>query len=146
MPASLGIAAFGTLIKIGDGNVSESFATIAEVTNIDGPGGKTSMVEITNHSSPSAFKEVVPTTIDPGTFKLTMNWLPTVITQNYATGITRDWINRTKRNFQLVWPNAATTTVTFAAYVTDFTQKAPVDGKLEADLSLEVTGPYVWTN
>lgn len=144
--ASLGIGAFGTLIKIGDGQGSESFATIAEVTNIDGPGLKISMQNITNHSSPSAYKEIIPTLIDPGVFKLTMNFLPTAVTQNYNTGLLRDLQNRTKRNFQLVWPNAAGTYVTFAAYVTDFNQKAPVEGKLEAEMSLEVSGPYVWTN
>lgn len=146
MPATMGTAAFGTLLKIGDGGSPENFTTIAEVTNITGPGGKTKMVDMTNHSSPSAFMEVVPATVDPGTYKLTVNFVPTAVTQNYATGILRDWINRNKRNFQLVWPNTAGTYVQFAAYVTDFDQKAGVDGKLEADFSLEVTGPYSWNN
>jgi hypothetical protein len=146
MPAASGIAAFGTLLKIGDGQVSESFATVAEVTDIEGPGGKTSTVDITNHSSPSAFKEIVPTTIDPGTIKLTVNFLPSAVTQNYNTGLLRDWIQRNKRNFQIIWPNVAGTYVTFAAYVIEFDQKAPVDGKLSATFSLEVTGVYTWTN
>jgi hypothetical protein len=146
MPVSSGIAAFGTLLKIGDGGSPESFATIAEVTNIDGPSGKTGTADVTNHSSPSAFKEIVATTIDPGTYKITVNFTPTAITQNYSTGILRDWINRTKRNFQLVWPNVGNTTIQFAAYVTDFSTKNPVDGKLEAEFSIEVTGVYTWTN
>jgi hypothetical protein len=146
MPASSGIAAYGTLLKIGDGQGTESFSTIAEVVDITGPGGKTTMVDLTNHSSPSAFKEVAPTVVDPGTLKLVVNFIPTAITQGYNTGILRDWINRNKRNFQLVWPNTAGTYVQFAAYVTDFDQKAAKDGKLEATFSLEVTGPYSWNN
>ena len=146
MPESLGIAAFGTLMKIGDGGTPESFATIAEVTDLQGPSGKTAMVELTNHGSPSAHTERVPTIVDPGTWKLSVNFTPTAITQNYATGLIRDWINRTKRNFRLVWPNAANTTIAFAAYVTAFDTKAPVDGKLSADISLDVTGVYTWTN
>jgi len=146
MPISEGISAFGTLLKIGDGNVLESFATIAEVTNLVGPSGKTNTANITNHGSPSAHEEIVPTTIVPGTWKVTVNFTPTAITQGYSTGLLRDWINRNKRNFRLIWPNVANNTITFAAYVTAFDTKAPVDGKLEADFSLDVTGVYVWTN
>lgn len=146
MPQSNATAAYGTLLKIGDGQVSEGFATIAEVVDIGGPAAKTIMLEVTNHSSPSAFKEKVPSVIDPGAFKLVVNFTPAAITQGYNTGLLRDWIQRNKRNFQLVWPNIGNTAVQFAAYVTDFDQKAPVDGKLEATFGLEVTGPYIWLN
>jgi hypothetical protein len=145
MPSS-GIAAFGTLIKIGDGNASESFATIAEVTNITGPAGKTNTTDITNHSSTNATKEIVPTTIDPGTWTLEVNLIPTAITQGYTYGLIRDWQARNKRNFQLVWPNIGNTQITFTAYVTGFDQKAPVDGKLAATFKLDVTGVYTWAN
>jgi hypothetical protein len=146
MPVSQGIAAFGTYMKIGDGGSPEAFAIIAEVTDISGPGAKATMVDLTNHSSPSAVKEVIPTVIDPGTWKLTMNFTPLAITQNYATGLQRDFWARNRRNFQLVWPNVSNTTLSFTAYVTDFDTKAPVAGGLTATMSLEVTGPYVWTN
>ena len=57
MPASLGISAFGTALKIGDGATPENFATVAEVTNLGWSGMKVNTAKITNHSSPSAFEE-----------------------------------------------------------------------------------------
>jgi hypothetical protein len=140
MTPSQGIAAFGTLLKIGDGQASESFATIAEVTNIDWSGLKAGNVDITNHSSTGRFKEIAPTTIDPGTVKFTVNFLPNAITQGYTTGLVRDMVAQTLRHFQLVFPNVAPTTWAFSAYVSGPDIKMPVDGKFEGSFTLEITG------
>jgi hypothetical protein len=146
MPQSQGISAFGCAFKIGDGGSPENFATIAEITDIGGPGSKTTMIDVSNHSSPNAFKEKVAGLIDAGAFKLTMNFTPQAITQNYSTGILRDHYYRNRRNFQMVWPNINNTTLTFAAYVTDFDSKNPVDGKMEATMTVEITGAFTWSN
>jgi hypothetical protein len=146
MPVSQGIAAFGTYLKLGDGGSPENFAIIAEISDISGPGSKVNTAKLTNHSSPNAFEEIVPTTIDPGTFKITGNFTPLAVTQGYNTGLLRDFLNRNKRNFQLVWPNVSNTTMSFAAYVTDFDTKNPVSGSLEFTASVEITGMPVWTN
>jgi hypothetical protein len=147
MPVSQGIAAFGTLFKMGDGgSPTEAFATVAEVVDVAGPGGKTTMADLTSHTSPSGFKEKVPTTVDGGSFTLKVNFLPSAVTQGYTAGLLNKWLNRTKGNYQLLWPNVAGTYVTFAAYVTAFDMKAPVDSKLEATFTVEVTGAYTWTN
>jgi hypothetical protein len=135
---SLGISAFGSLLKIGDGAGSESFTTIAEVTNIDWSGLKAGTTDITNHSSAGAFKEVTPTTIDPGTVKLSVNFLPSAITQGYTSGLVRDLVNRNKRNFQLVFPTPLTWP--FTGYVVSLDIKMPVEGGFKADFSIELTG------
>ena len=135
-----GTAAFGTYLKIGDGNTPENFTTVAEVTNIGGPNMKVKMVDMTNHSSAGAFTEQVPTTIDVGALKLTVNWIPTHPTQGYATGLLRDLVNRNPRNFKLVFPDTAHTTWLLPCYVVSFDSKAAVEGKSEADFELDITG------
>jgi hypothetical protein len=140
MPISSSIAAFGTLLKIGDGAGVESFTTIAEVTDISWGGMKVSTAEVTNHGSVSAFKEIVATTVDPGQVKFSVNFLPTATTQAFATGLMRDLTARTKRNFQVVFPTSVPTTWLIAGYVSGFDQKGPVDGKLAADFTIDITG------
>ena len=145
MPISSGIAAYGTLLKIGDGAGVESFTAIAEVTEVGWGGLKVGTADITNHGSTSAFKEIVATTVDPGQVKFSVNYLPNTLTQAYTTGLMRDIINRNKRNFQLTFPSGTPNTITFAAYVTGFDQKGPVDGKLAADFTIDITGVPAWS-
>ena len=138
--ASSATTAFGTLLKLGDGGGSEAFATIAEVKNIKGPKLKMDTIEVTSHSSTSAFREYIAGLLDGGEVTFDMNWLPANATQSYSAGVLKDMYNRTKRNFQLVFPSASPTTWTFAAFVTGFEPDAAVDGALTASLTLKLTG------
>jgi len=134
------IAAFGTLLKIGDAATPEVFTTIAEVTDIGGITLSTATEDATNHSSAGGFEEKIPTTLAVGPVKFGINFVPTGPTHSYSTGLIKDWVNKTKRNFKLVFPDTGATTWSFAAYVTNVDIKAPVKGKLAADITLDVTG------
>ena len=134
----MGIAAYGTLIKRGDGATPENFVTIAEVVDITGPAMKVKAIDTTNHSSANAIAENVVGIIDMGVLKLTVNFMPDAPTQSYAAGLLMDLYQRNPRNYQLVWPNVAHTTWLLPCYVTGFDPKAPVDGKLVADFELDI--------
>jgi hypothetical protein len=140
MPASNAISAFGTLLKIGDGGGTEVFTSVAEVTDISGPGFKLDVQDVTSHVSPGAFREKIPALLDAGDVKMTLSFLPTGATHSQSTGLLRDMKNRAKRNFQLVFPDVGATTWSFAAYVTGFDIKAPIDNRLQADCTLTITG------
>jgi hypothetical protein len=132
---------FGTLLKIGDGATpTENFTTIAELLDIDGVTLKANTEDATNHSSPGGFEEKIPTTLAAGPIKFGINFIPTGATHSYSTGLIKDFKNKTKRNFQLVFPDSGATTWNFAAYVTSVDIKAPVKGKLTADVTLDITG------
>jgi hypothetical protein len=137
---SLAISSFGTLLKRGDGGGPETFATIAEVLDIEGPELELDTEESTSHDSTGGWEDMVPTILRSGEVGFEINYVPTHATQNASTGLIADMKNRTKRNFQLVFPNAGNTTWAFAAYVTKFQPKAPVSGKLTADIALKITG------
>ncbi|MGE5619533.1 MAG: phage tail tube protein [Sphingomonadaceae bacterium] len=133
------IGSHGTLLKIGDGGEPEQFTTIAEVTNIQGPGLSMDTVDATSHDSPSYHEEIIAGIKRSGEVTFSINFVPTHATHNPSTGLLRDWANRTKRNFKLVFPDVGNTTWTFAAFVTGFQPTAPAGSeKLTADVTLKV--------
>lgn len=133
--------ALGTLLQIGDGAAtSEVFTTIAEVSDIGGPEIALESVEVTNHSSPSGWREKIGGILDGGNISLTINYQPTHATHNNTAGLIADLRQRTKRNFQLVFTDSGTTTWSFTALVTSFSPAEPIDGALTAEITLEITG------
>lgn len=134
-------AGYGTLLKIGDGgSPTETFTTVAEVIDITGPDLKGDSVDVTNHDSASGFKEKIVTLLDGGQVKITANFLPANSTQSYSTGILKDFYNRTKRNYKIVFSDTGATTWEFAAICIGFQPKAPVKNQLTVDITYEVTG------
>jgi len=136
----MGISAFGTLLQIGDGGSPESFTTIAEVSSISGPSLSLDAVEITHHSSTDGWREFVGGLLDGGEVSFDINFLPTDATHNASTGLLADMMNRTRRNFKLVFPDSGSTTWSFTALVTAFEPAEPTDDKLAASVTLKLTG------
>lgn len=137
---SSAVAAIGTLLKIGDGGGSEVFTTIFEVMDISGPGLARDTLEVTNHSSPGSWEEFIAGVKRSGEVTFDVNYLPTTATHNATTGLIADMNNGTKRNFQLVFPNAGNTTWAFTALVNGFEPAAPVADVLRASVTLKLTG------
>lgn len=134
------ISAFGTLLKIGDAATPEVFTTIAEVTSIGGPKLAQDTIDVTSHSSTSGWREFIGGLLDGGEVTLTVNFVVTGATHSYTSGLIHDMVNRTKRNFQLVFPDTGSTTWTFAALVATFEPTEPIDGALTASVTLRVSG------
>lgn len=137
---TLAIDAYGTLLQSGDGGAPENFTTIAEVTDITGPGLVQDPLDVTSHESPGAFREFVGGLLDGGEVTFTINYVPTAATQDASTGLLADMIARIVRNFQLIFPDVGTTTWSFSALVTSFEPAEPVDDRLSAEVTLKVTG------
>lgn len=139
--ATNALAGFGTLLKIGDGGTpTEVFTTIAEVKDITPPKLSMDTDDVTHQTSPGGWKEKLPTLLDAGEVTFELNFIPTDATQGYSTGLIKDLVNKTRRNFQLVFPDSGSTTWAFAAFVTGFEPSAPVGGTLTASVTLTVTG------
>jgi hypothetical protein len=133
------IPAHGTLLKRGNAATPEVFTTIAEVRDIDGPGLKANMKDVTHHSS-GGFDEYLPTTLTMGKVKCELGLDLSDATHSYTAGLIKDWKLKTKRNFQIVFPLLAPVTWAFSAYVEEFAMKAPVKGDFTASLTLQITG------
>ena len=132
--------AFGTLLKAGDGGTPEVFTTIAEVTKISGPKLGLETIEVTNHSSTDGWKEFIGGLLEAGEVTFDINYIPTHATHNASTGLIAAIKNRTKGNYQLVFPDVGATTWPFTALVTGFEPDEPVDDALSASVTLKITG------
>jgi len=137
---SIAIPAFGTLIKIGDGGGPENFTTIAELMDIKGPKFKMDTEDVTNHLSAGSWEEVVGTILRSGEVTFDVNFVPQNATHSYSSGLLRDMVNKTKRNFKLVFPDTAVTTWAFTALITGFEPEMPVKSKLKASITLKISG------
>ena len=67
-------SAFGTQLQIGDGATPEVFTLIEGCKNFSGPESSFDHIDVTNHSSPSNYREVVPSFIDPGEISFDVIW------------------------------------------------------------------------
>jgi hypothetical protein len=134
------ISSFGVLVKKGDGGSPEVFATIAELLDIEGPSLELDTEEVTSHASTDGWAEYIGTILDAGEVTFDVNYVPTNATHNASTGLIKDMVNRTKRNFQIVFSDSGNTTWAFTALVTKMGPAAPVRGALRGSVTLRITG------
>lgn len=134
MPTSA-VNSHGTLLKRGDGGSPETFTTIAEVLDISGPALALGTEDATSHDS-NYWREFIPTIKEGGEVTCDIQYYSHTTHDNLVT----DFNNRTRRNFQVVLPLSPAETWAFAAYVTGISLSAPVEGKLTASLTLQITG------
>lgn len=130
----------GTLLKIGDGGGPETFTTIAEVLDIQGPALALDHQDVTSHDSTGGWEEVIGTILRSGEVTFDLNYIPTEGTHDHSTGLLADMTARTKRNFELVFPDGGSTTWSFTAIVSKFQPASPVAGQLKGSIGLKITG------
>ncbi|MGM0409189.1 MAG: phage tail tube protein [Bacillota bacterium] len=143
--ASNGIAAGGTLLKLGDqaGTSGTTYTTIAEVVDITGPGLSADTSDVTSHDSfvnEGGWEEHVVTVLRSGEVTFDINYVPDESTHSSASGMLGELDGGAKKNYELVFSNSGATTWNFDAIVTGFEPSAPHDDKLSASLTLKVTG------
>lgn len=133
------IAAQGTVIKIGNGESPEVFATIGEVRTFTGPGGSAAVIDTTTLESTRREKRMgLP---DEGQFTLDVNLDPTDTDGQIACRTART--NRTLKNFEVTYPNSSKDE--FSGYVTGFQTSGAVDANIEATITIEITGAVTFT-
>lgn len=132
------LAAFSSDVLASGAAGTEVFTTVAEITNISGPGIKMDLIDATHMESPDSFREYIPSLLDGTEISFDLNYLPGDANQG---GLRDDQLARDIRNYQIVWTDAASSTDSFAGYVTDFTPSAKIDDKLSASATIKITGP-----
>lgn len=131
------LAAYGTLMQIGDGATPEVYATIAEVLDIS-TNVRLNTEDATNHSSPNAWGEKIATIKEMDDITFQVNYIPDDTTHGYSAGLMNDLDDRTLRNFKIVFTDSATTEWIIPAYVAAIGPAMPVRGKLTASIVLSV--------
>lgn len=132
----------GVLIQRGDGGGPvETFATIGEIISFDGPGGSASVIDAT--SLDSVAREKLMGLPDEGQFSFEMNLVPGDEGQQ---GLRADRKARVLRNFKITLTDEDQTTLTFSAFVLEFSISGGVDDKVTASCTMEISGEVVWSD
>jgi predicted secreted protein len=139
--SSNAVSAFGTLLKLGDGAVSENFTTVAELRNISGPSISADAIDVTTHNTPTPWRRFIAGLLDGGEISFELNFIPTDPTHSYSAGILKDITNRTRRNVQIVFPDVAVTTWTLPVIWTAFEMSSDPAEVLMASVTAKVSGP-----
>lgn len=137
---------YGTLLKFGDGASPESFTTVAEVINIDGPGLSRSIPEATHMESPDGYREYLAGLKDGEEVTVECNFLPGNATQDPSTGVLSFFESGARKNWQVVWPFSPAVTWEFSGIVTGFQPTTPVDDKITLSVTIKVTGKPAFTS
>lgn len=137
MSASIAKTGKGTLLKIGDGASSETFASILEVRTISGPSLDTNFANATHMESPNNFEEEIPSFKVAGDVTLEVNFLPDDSTTQ--EDVQAAYEGQTLTNFQLTFASF-TKTWSFSAYVKSFQPSADPSEVVTASIVLKIKG------
>lgn len=134
---------YGTVIKLGDGASPEVFTDLAEVTKITPPGPEVETIDVTHLTSPDATKEFIAGLISPGEVSLEMNFIPAGTTfSTLKTALE----SRAIKNFKIVFSDdSPSSEVDFSGLVKTISTEVPLDDRMTATVSIQVSGLPVWS-
>jgi predicted secreted protein len=134
---SAAYAGRGTQLQRGNGASPEVFTTIAELKKVTRAGSKADLADVTNMDSPTAYREKLPTLVDPGEVNFEGNYVPNDGSQQTAF---TDFGSQAKHNWQIVLPNSLGTW-SFAGYITAYdVPDSQVDKEVTFSGKLTITG------
>lgn len=133
--SSSALSSQGMTIGIDNADSPLTYTTIAEVKSIDGPGGQTAEIDVTDLSSTA--KEFVLGLQDEGDITMDMNYIPSN-TQHALLRTLR--ASGAERSFQITFTDSPATTWTFNARVKGFTINNAVDNVTGLSVTIRVTG------
>ncbi|MFJ2002182.1 phage tail tube protein [Streptomyces chartreusis] len=135
--------AFGTQLKR-DSNGAGAFVTIANISDLNGPGRQRDAIEMTAHDSPNQYREFAKGLKDGGEVTVTINYDPA---ESSHADLDADFEEDDLRDYQVViLPGTADEhTWDFAALITDIGDAFPVDDRMERDVTFKISGKPVLT-
>jgi len=140
-------AAYGTLLKMGNGASPETCTTIAGLTDINGPKDATETTDTTTHNNAASdsYRRFIATLQTGGDVTVKIIWDPNDATHGVAGGLYAVKQARTTKNWQITFPSAVSPAVkiSFSGPITSLGQAYPLAGVMTSDLTIKVSGPPV---
>ncbi len=133
--ASSAIAGVGTVFLRWSG---AAWVALAEVNSISGPTMTRDFIDVTSLDSTSGYREFITGFRDAGTVSLTMNFTRTTYDLMKA-----DFESDEAVNYQIVLPDAGSTSFEFSGLVTELPLEIPTDDKVTANVTIKLTGAVV---
>jgi predicted secreted protein len=125
------ISGVGTVIQRWNG--SSSWDTIAEVTNISGPGMERDFIEVTNLNSVGGWREFISGFRDGGTVVISMNYTRVGLDSFFA-----DFESDAVQNYEIILPDG--TSLEFEGFTQGFPLTIPTDSQITMEVTIKVTG------
>jgi len=124
-----------------------TFATIAEMTKIQGSGSKADVIDVTNMDSPTAYREKIVTLLDAGEISFDGNLVADDATQQ---SVQADFDARATNTWRIVLPVDPNTGVTrghwqFLAFVSSVDFDIQHDKQATVSGKITITGPRPFT-
>jgi len=143
MPKSRANSGYGVLFEIGDGQSSETFTAIAEVTGVTGFGTTHRTSEVTHMTSPDGWVEHIGLGIKEGkAFSLNLNFVADDADQKE---LFQDRVESGgKHNYRITFTDEEDTNVTFEAIITDTDIGHERDSHATMSVQVLPSGGYTW--
>lgn len=125
----------GTEIRIGNGAETEAFTAIDEVKSFTFGTGSAAVIDVTDLASTA--KEKRMGLQDWGQLTMTIHFIPGNTEHAELLAAKGD---RQPRNFQIAFTDDPATVYGFSAYVLSLPLAGSVDGVIESNVTLEITG------
>jgi hypothetical protein len=137
---TLGVSAHGTLVAV-QLTPGAVFTTVAELGDITPPGLTRNEFDATTQEKD--IDAYVLGVLRRGAFTVPVNWLPQDSTHSHSTGVLKLLKDNTVTGWRIRFPAAAGGAAVdwiMSGQVQGMVPKAPVDGKLSADITLRFSG------
>lgn len=111
---------------------------VAEVSTVAGPGLTRETIDASHMQSPEQWREFIKGMKDAGELSFDVNMIPgnasqfAILSDFYDDTSTAQW--------ELIFPNAASTTWSFRGILTTFEPTNAIDEKLSASITIKLTG------
>ncbi len=135
MTATLGTVGLNTMLKVAADESPTNFQLIGEVKDINFAGKTVEFAEFTHMQSTSGYREYKPTFKNSGDVTFKCNWT----SDTQQTTLYTAYESSSLLYFQITYPNSKVHT--FQAYISNLGYAAPLNGPLEVNITLRITGP-----
>jgi len=122
-------------------SAGETFAPIAEINSITGPGKTRATIDVTDLDSTGGYREFIAGFRDSGEITLSMNF-----TLDTYDDLNADFESDTLRTYQVVLSDIGNTTFEFEGLVTSLGLAIPMDDKITSDATIKISGQPLLTS
>lgn len=126
------IAGVGTKFRRWNGS---NWVDLAEINSITGPNKSRDTIETTSLDSTDGYRTFIGGFRDGGTVALPMNF-----TRDTYELMNTDFESDVLQNYEILLPDAESTSFEFEALVTELGLGIPTDDKVSADVTLKISG------
>jgi len=131
--SSSAVSGVGTLFRRWNAGTG-TWGTIAEINTVTGPSMTRDTIDVTTLGSTDGYREFIAGFRDAGTIVLSMNF-----TRDQYDTMKDDFESDTLVNYEVVLPDASTTTLEFEGLVTELPLVIAPDDKITMDVTIKIS-------